>query len=434
MYNKMQVERDYYWGNEQVATQAFFGGYINFMILFFPITSFLLIPSVQGTTIITVLSAFLLAILMAIPAGDRKWLFFKDLAIFFAVIIAFSVISQFLNLAFHVKLDRNLVLVNRGGLHNNFFRASHFTQSAYLVVAFIIYLFVKYYANRSVVSFVFWGIRLLCFYGLYEWIFYLATGTSGDFMMNRKFGDLDASLTQTATIGGFNMIRMKGYTGEPSMFTFTTFPFYVLSYPLKRTFDRWLLLCCLILTVSTTAYAAMILFHLAWFFYKKKYKQIVLVLGAIVIILGVLQLDAFKDKADAIYDFVFGGKLSKESESGRQRSSYVVDHFEYWMQLNPLSQLFGIGFGYVRSTDFISTILVNNGLFGFFVFSFFMLKHLWAKITDVDLRFCYVIGLILLYFIMMGSVPEFAYPSLWIYLALGLVFSETLIQSPKYEE
>lgn len=418
----MQLE-NYYLETNKVPVIPFFKHYINAMVLFFPITTFLLIPAVQGTTIETVLTAILFMILIAIPAGANKGYFFKELLLFFVVFLTFSIVSQYLNLAYNLKLVKGIVLVNRGEYMNVFFRASHFTQGLYLFIPFLIYLFIKYYSDLTVVDYVFWGVRLLCFYGIYEVVFFLLTGgQTGDFIMNRKFGELDASMSQSASIAGLSILRMKGYTGEPSMFSFTVFPFWVLTYALKRRFDNLLFLFCLVLTLSTTAYFAMALFHAAWFFYKKRYTQLVYVFGLIVIVLAVFQLDSFRDKADSIYNFVFGEKLSGNTDSSSSRTGNLVSHVNYWSKLHPLHQLFGVGFGYIRSTDFFSTLLVNNGVFGVIVFTWFVLKKLRISLPKGDLAFCYYIGLVVTYIIMMATVPEFAYPSLWIYLALGYVF------------
>jgi len=432
VFAKMQVE-NYYFKSETIPTIPFFKRYINVMVLFFPVTTFLLIPAVQGTTIITVLSALLFMILLAVPAGTNKGLFVKELLYFFVIFLTFSIISQYLNLVFGLKLIKGLVLVNKGDYMDSFFRISHFTQGMYLLIPFLIYLFIKYYADYTVMDYVFWGVRLLCFYGLYEVIFFVLTGQPGDFIMNRKFGEMDASMSQSASVAGLSVLRMKGYTGEPSMFSFTVFPFWVLTYAFKRKFDNLLFLLCLLLTFSTTAYFAMLLFHAAWFLYKKRYQQIIYVLGILVIVLAILQLDSFRDKADSIYNFVFGEKLGGNNDSSDSRGGNIITHVTYWSKLHPLSQLFGIGFGYIRSTDFFSTLLVNNGVLGIIVFSTFVFKNLGISLPKGDLAFCYYSGLVITYFIMMATVPEFAYPSLWIYLALGYIFHRSFNTSPDVE-
>lgn len=394
------------------------------MVVFFPITSFLVIPSVQGTTIITVLAGILFMLLVAFPAGANKWLYMKELFVFFIIFLVFSIVSQYLNLLYDLKLEGNLVLVNKGGYMDYFYRPSHLTQALYLIISYIIYLFVKYYADSSIVKYIYWGLRLLCVYAMYEFIYYKITGANGDFVTNRKFGEMEASSFQLTNIAGVIMLRLKGYTGEPSMFTFTILPFWALAYGLNRKFDSALLLVCLIFSFSTTAYLSILLFFIAWFIYKKRYKQIIYIMAVVVALFAVLQLNAFREFADSIYNFVFGSKLSGESGSSQQRGGNMIHHIDYWTQLNFPSKLFGIGFGYIRSTDFFTTLLVNNGLLGLIVFSAFVFKNIRLNLPNRDLSFCYFAGLFILFFIMMATVPEFAYPSLWIYLGLGFIFSK----------
>jgi hypothetical protein len=114
-------------------------------------------------------------------------------------------------------------------------------------------------------------------------------------------------------------------------------------------------------------------------------------------------------------------KIGGNSVSSRERVKSFLNQIEFWSGLNGFSQAFGIGFGYVRSTDFFSTILPNNGIVGLVIFTWFVFKNLWLDIAIPILSICYKAGLIIVYFIMMVSVPEFAYPSLWIFLALGYV-------------
>jgi hypothetical protein len=420
--------------DNRVEVIPFYRKYTNFMILFFPLTSFLVVPSVQGTTVITVLAAMLFGVLVGFPAGNNKFTYLRELFIFFLVYVIFSVISQFFNNLYELKLDEGLVLINKGGYMDYFYRSSHLTQTLYLLVSFIIYLFIKYYADESIITYIYWALRLLCLYAIYEFVYYKVTGASGDFLMNRKFGDTDGSLFQTTNIAGMALMRMKGYTGEPSMFTFTILPFWIMTYGLKRKLDGAILLICLVLSFSTTAYFSIIVFFTAWFLHKKRYKEILYVLIGILILLAVMQLDSLKHIFDSVYDFVFGSKLSGESSSSQDREGKLDYHFKYWTNLYFPQQLFGIGFGYIRSTDFVTTILVNNGLFGLIVFTLFVFRHLFIPIYNKDWSFCYTTGLFILYFIMMATVPEFSYPSLWIYLGLGYVLHYTSQKKLKNDE
>jgi hypothetical protein len=294
------------------------------------------------------------------------------------------------------------------------------------MVGFTIYLFVKYFADENIIKYIYFGLRLLCLYAIYEFLFYLVFHTSGDFMVNRTFGSdgKSGSLFQTINLGGLSLERMKGYTGEPSMFVFTTFPFWILSIALKRRFDSILLLGCLILTFSTTAYLGILVFMSLWMVHKKEFNLVFYALILVAFFCFVIQLDAFKHLFDSVYNLVFAGKVGGSTASSRDRSAHLLTHLTYWSSLGFFNQTFGIGFGYVRSTDFFSTVLVNNGVIGFLLFSIFFYNKANITTSSPDINKAYKTAVIILYFILMLTVPEFAYPSLWIFCALSYVLKD----------
>src|SRR5205807_2587 len=98
-------------------TGSFTKKYVNILMLFFPITSFVLVPAVPGTTIITVLSALLMIMIpLSTVLKEEKGAFFVELSYFFCIIIVLSFVSQFMNLVTHLKLSDDLILINK----NNF--------------------------------------------------------------------------------------------------------------------------------------------------------------------------------------------------------------------------------------------------------------------------------------------------------------------------
>jgi hypothetical protein len=408
---------------------------VNALMLFFPITTFVLVPAIPGTTIITVLAGLLFAVIPLLPPITGKRLFFQELGYFFCVIIILALSSQMINLLINLKLTKDLLLINKNNFTKTFFRPSLITQSLSLIVGFIIYLYVKNFSNNKIINFIYFGLRFLCFYALYEFILYAATGLNGDFLVNRTFGDDESSgsLFQTVSLGGLGLMRLKGCTGEPSMFVYTVFPFWVLAFGLKRKFDTWLLFICLVLTFSTTAYASMLLFFGFWVLYKRDYQIFLYGCGFIIVACAVLQLDAFHHLIDSVYDFTFGNKLGGKSDSSESRGNDFINHISFWANLNGWSQAFGIGFGYVRSGDYFSTLMLNNGIIGFLIFSWFVLRNAFLSIPIKLVSVAYKLGLVILFLILMTTVPEFAYPSFWIYLALGFVL-ERLEISPKADD
>lgn len=400
--------------------------YLNILLLFFPLTTFLVLPSIQGTTVITIFSSIIFGLIFFLPVGEVRILIIKELFQFTIVLLVLSFCSQLANLVSDLKLSDDLELVDTGDYLNTFYRLSHITQTLYLIAGFLIYILLKYFSDESAIKYIYWALRLLCFYALYEFVFYLVTGQNGDFITNRTFGEKEkiASSFQTTSIGGMSLMRLKGYTGEPSMFTFTVMPFWILSFALRRSFDIFLILLCLLLSFSTTAYFGIFAFLTFWFLYRRQYKVVIAAGLAFVAIGVVLQMEPFNSLFTGIYDFVFANKLSGEGASSRSRGGYFQTHILYWADLNFAHQLFGIGFGYIRSTDFFSTLFLNTGFLGFLIFTLFVFKNFLFTIYPKELSICYKAGLIAVYAIMMATVPEFAYPSLWIYLSLGYIIQD----------
>lgn len=428
----MQLNSQLDFSHATSSTTVAFKKYVNFLMLFFPITSFLIIPTIPGTTIMTLFAAIVVMMIIMFPGDSAKEGFVLELSYFLMIIITFSIISQMINLIETLKLPRTIILVNIKGFTKTFYRLSHLTQSLQLVVAFTIYLLVKYFSNDNIIKYVFWGLRLLCFYGLFEFVFYLLFHVNGDFLSNRTFGDdsRPGSLFQTITIGGFGLVRMTSYTGEPSMFVFTVFPFWVLAVGLKRRFDSILLLGCLLLTFSTTAYMCIALFTTGLMIYKRQFKLLFYSLIVVAAFCFMLQLDLFKHLADSVYKSVFAGKVNGSTASSRDRAFHFTEHLDYWLSFNSFNQLFGIGFGYVRSTDFISTLLVNNGALGVaLITGFFYQKTVFRYKSEISKY--YKVGVVLLYLILMGTVPEFSYPSMWIFLALQYKLDRKEMMAPQ---
>ncbi len=80
---------------------------------------------------------------------------------------------------------------------------------------------------------------IFAIYGIYEVVYYVITGSPGDFISNRAFGDqfgrgivrsdgtVNGSSFQQISVGGFNIQRLKALTGEPSMYAMSIFPFWI---------------------------------------------------------------------------------------------------------------------------------------------------------------------------------------------------------------
>jgi hypothetical protein len=128
--------------------------------------------------------------------------------------------------------------------------------------------------------------------------------------------------------------------------------------------------------------------------------------------------------SDTIGDYVdkvVNDKVSVSNESAEDRLRLFTDHWTFFLKLPILSQLLGIGFGYVRSTDFLSTMLVNVGVLGAVLFVCFLLSPLtWLRRTQR--QFALAACLIVLTSVLVLSVPEFSYGPLWLFA--GMAYGE----------
>jgi hypothetical protein len=344
----------------------------------------------------------------------------KELFKIGAVFVLINALAQLQVWAFAVALDPSLRLTDNAEPAKVLLRTTLFSQTIYLFAGILCYLYLKYYAVASHIRYVFIGLRILVILGFLEVLLFQLTGVNGDRITNRIFNGVpgSGSLFQTITLGGHRMQRIKSLTGEPSMFAFSLVPFWILCIPLKRYLDFVVFGIALLFSFSTSAYMGMAILIIGACIADRRVLKPMLY----IIPIGIAVVAALYFVSPAINKLIhslFIDKLTGNNQSGSERSSYFLNQFNYWKNdLNAAGKMIGIGFGYVRSTDFLSTLLVNNGIIGLILFSWFFFKHAFIQIKDLLFKKYYVIALIATFIIMMGSVPEFAYLSLWILLSV----------------
>jgi len=354
------------------------------------------------------------------------WSFFRDkgftkeLLTIIGIFLFFNVLAQLHVWFFQVSLDPSLTLTDKGNLEKTLLRPTFFGQSIYLFAGILTYLYLKHYACSAHLRYVYLGLRIIVLFGLLEIILFQLTGVNGDMISNRVFNNKpgSGSLFQTITLGGLRMQRLKSLTGEPSMFAFSVIPFWMLCIPLRRYFDFVLLGVALLFTFSTSAYLGVIVLvagaSLADAGIRRKMLWIVPPVVMLVVILYFVSPAVHK-----LVQSVFIDKFTGSNESGSERSIHFLNQYNFWKdQLSIPGKLVGLGWGYVRSTDFFSTLLVNNGVLGLLAFCIFYFRHAFVQVKDAVFKRYYLIALIAVFFILIGSVPEFAYLSLWIFLSL----------------
>lgn len=392
--------------------------YFYIWAIFLPITSYVLLPSIQGTTI-GFLMAFLSIILAPLLAKYVKDVlrFFYTLAAILMIYL-FVILTSQLSLAFSPIIDFSNVILIDPNDSKYLFKSSLFTQSLYMVAAFATFTYVRVFYKENWNKYIFIGAALLAIYGLYEVLFFMITGTSGDFLTNRTFGDgnVRGSAFQKMQLGGLTIMRLKSLTGEPSMYAFTIVPFFAYAaFYLKWKKTSMLLLISLCLSTSSTfIVGSIIMIILGIRKVIRSYIAIYFSLWGVILAFIFMGPAKIYETASAI----FLDKIMMKDISGSVRITNFLNHMDFYGDLPFLNKLFGVGFGYVRSTDLFSTLFVNTGFVGFLIFSGLFAYPLIKLGRDKQAKVLKLI-LITIYLSMMIAVPEYSYLSTWLFLGIA---------------
>jgi hypothetical protein len=397
--------------------------YLRLWALALPITSVLLVPSIQGTTPGYVLTLLLLLPWVgAVVLREQASRFYADLALLLLFIVSFTAAGQ-LALAITDPLDTLLFFrmpLMDGQDLSLLLRNSMFTQGLYLVAALTAFVFVKLAYRPSWDGWLLGGALLLAAYGFYEGAYFLATGDNGDFLSNRTFGNdrtVSGSLFQSMQIGPIQLLRLKSLTGEPSMYAFTILPFWIYALHTGRQKTQLVLLASLLLSTSTTAFIGIAAYAVLRVILRAGRDPLLLlgVVGAALIAALLVGGNEYVVKA---YDLFIGNKLAARDVSGSERLANSLNVLSVWADLPWINQLLGIGFGVVRSTDFFSTLLLNTGLLGLLAFIGLFawpICRLGSSERETGVR----LALAVVFLTAMVSVPEFAYLSSWLFLGMA---------------
>ncbi len=397
--------------------------YLRIWALVLPITSVLLVPSIQGTTpghVLTLL--LLLPWIGAVVLREQAPRFYADLGLWLLFVIGFTAAGQ-LALAITDPLDTlqffRMPLMDGQDL-SLLLRGSMFTQGLYLLAALAAFVFVKLTYQPRWDRWLLGGALLLAAYGFYEGAYFLATGDNGDFLSNRTFGNdrsVSGSLFQTMQIGPVQLLRLKSLTGEPSMYAFTILPFWIYALHTGRQKTQLVLLASLLLSTSTTAFLGIAAYAVLRVVLRAGRDPLLLlaVVGAAVIAALLVGGNEYVLKA---YDLFIGNKLAARDVSGMERLSNSLNVLGMWADLPLVNQLLGIGFGVVRSTDFFSTMLLNTGALGLVAF---VALFAWpiCRLRSGELETGLRLALAVVFLTAMVSVPEFAYLSSWLFLGMA---------------
>ncbi|SAL69970.1 hypothetical protein AWB71_04231 [Caballeronia peredens] len=392
-----------------------------------PVTSFLVAPSIQGTTIGYLMCFLSVPLVLLFGGRARKhWLHFVGAAI--VVWLLMFCTSQFADVMAPFDPDfSKVVLVDETDPITFVLRKSMFTQSIYVAAVVLYAAYVYHYYKPTWDQWILAAVTLLALYGMFEVAYFVATGQAGDFISNRAFGDqfgrgvvrsdgtVNGSSFQQIDVKGFPIQRLKALTGEPSMYAMSIFPFWVYFNATSRVrWPVWVIGLSLVMTTSSTVligYAVYLLIRVR----KLGINPVKALIGLFVLcVIAYIAQDYIAD----LFKQMVTDKLEQKTESGSDRALLFIESLRLWAHAAPLNQLFGIGFGYIRSTDLFSTLLVNTGVVGTIFISALMLYPAFRLDWDargMALRQCCAAT----WTMMMVSVPEFAYLAPWTLVALA---------------
>jgi hypothetical protein len=381
-----------------------------------PVTSFLVIPSVQGT-----IPAYLMAFAsfpLVLAAGKMDGfeaqrsrylgLVFLCAGVWLLLLCG----SQIGHLLSNRQSFGDLSLIRQQD-SRVVFRPALFTQSLYLGACVCTALFFRFYFREEWMKYVFWGAWFLALYGIYEWLFFLVFQQPGDFIANRMYGDHPGSWSQTMQVGPFTLLRIKSTFGEPSWFSAAVIPYFFLALEYRRRLLAVALLFCIVFSTSTSAFIG---FTFAILFYGVLKRKLNASLVATVLLFAAA-LCALYFSFPETFDQMFRAKFRGENLSGHARLEHGAATKDAEATLTFLSRLFGIGFGY-HYGGVLFAVLMNTGWIGLMVYSYAFLKPVFLLPSDgrgLALKVC----LATLFFLFYLSVSELFLPTTWMFLGLA---------------
>jgi hypothetical protein len=383
-----------------------------------PLTSFLLIPSVQGTIPAYVL-AFVSVIFVALSRSETQSSVQRNRYFTVALLTA----GAWLLLLCGSQLGH--LLSNRHGFGDMFliepndtsvaFRKTLFTQTLYLAACVSITLFFRFFFREEWMRYVLWGAWFLAIYGIYEWVYYLIFKQPGDFLVNRTYGEElhTASWSQEIQIGPFDLMRIKSTFGEPSFFSAGVIPYLLLALEYERKWLSAALLFCIIFSTSSSAYVALPVALLLYIIFQRKLSVPIAIV--VLVFAGVFAILYFQ--FPATYDSMFTDKLSGANDSGaiHQESAQAMN--ETVKTFTIMNRVFGIGFGYFYGAVF-NAVWVNTGWIGMLIYLYAFLKPailLRAENAGLALK----VGVLTLFFLYYVNVSELFLPTTWMFLGLA---------------
>lgn len=397
---------------------------------FIPATTLTISSQIPGS-LVSYVFAVISPIIVFFTEKKIRGKYFFTLILMLSIFVFLTCISQLFNEINNITLQ-GLFLLSNESLTEKVFRTSLITQSLYLIIGFLMFIYSKFFYNEKWDKWIVYSGVFFAAYGLYEFILFLTCGINGDFLSNRNYTQTGGAplIAQDFVVSGIAIKRIDSLAMEPSMFAFTLLPYVIFSYYKCKKFFSIFWGIVMLLSTSTTAYLGVFVIMIYNLFFNKNILKNKKILISILFIVGITYVVLYKyiydvmeimiiNKLMPIVDFDGSVNLAGAG-SGMERLSNIFNSIDYWCSLDIMHMLFGIGFGVHRSTDLFGTFLVNIGIIGsiiFFIinFRYFKIKNK-SKLDDMN-------NLIILtmYIIMMVSVPEYSFLSYWLFL--GIVYN-----------
>ena len=383
-----------------------------------PLTSFLFIPSVQGSIPAYVLGFVSAGLVMLSHNGGHKNIQ-RTRYIMAALAVAgiwFFLLSG--SQLGHLLSDRHdfgdMFLIDQNDT-SVVLRKTLFTQTLYLTACLCIALFFRFFFRAEWMRYVLWGGWFLAIYGLYEWLFFLIFKQPGDFLVNRTYGQEmhTASWSQEIGVGPFSLLRIKSTFGEPSFFSAGSLPYLFLALQYKRKWLSAALLFCIVFSFSSSAFIALPFALLIHCLFQRKVSLSI----ALVILLFAGSLAALYFTFPDTYDAMFTAKLNSTNESGQIHEAALEATSDAVKTFSFMNHLFGIGFGYFYGAVF-SAVLVNTGWIGLIVYCYAFLKPVILLRPDNG-GLALKVGILTLFFLFYINVSELFLPTTWMFLGLA---------------
>jgi hypothetical protein len=396
--------------------QKFEQYYVALWCLTMPVTSFLLIPVVQGTIIPYMLGlGSFVFVLLRIKNGEVPLPvlgYFKMFAILAGLWLLLLCGSQFGDmLNSHIDIG-SMYTISEGD--NLMFRTSLFTQSIYLLACVMIALYFRYLLPEAWTRYVYWGAWFFVVYGLYDWFFYLVLGQSGDFIANRTFsGDHPGSWSQSLNFGGVSVLRLKSCLGEPSFVSVVAIPYLFLALEARKMKLTIALTVCAILSTSTTVILGLTFCVLLKALWSDRGRRASLAILLVLALAFVVLVVVFPDT----YRFLFADKFSGDTDSGRERLQNIADYENLFSEFSIINWLFGIGFGYVYFS-LMWSITANMGLIGIgtFLYAFLKPAYLLPRAAGSEALKVSMVAIVVVIAI---TLSELFTPTTWMFLGLA---------------